>query len=384
VFFIFFAFKFSQESRMLQKALVLVFVLASIAGCISCGSTSSHYVYATIPVANQIIAYREDPNSGVLTQISGSPYTVGEGAISLVLHPSKKFLYVANPGQGGTQENDISLFTIASDGTLTEVLPRASVAPLASQPHLLLMDPAGAFLYVLNAGSSNISVFSIDSTKGTLTQLQPPNSPVSTGALPLNMQLTPSGNFLYVSLASQPNGLIETFSVTGGQLTPLGTTSTDGMNPYGLAINASGNYLYVANSGPSNSIAVFPIASSGLLSAQVQGSPIANGYTNPIAMIFDPSGNYLYVADQGSSNVAAYSITSTGLPAALTTSTTTNAFGTESSPSFLVADPTGKYLFVGNQGTGAGIQAFGVSSGSLNALTTYSVGNTPSSIAVLQ
>jgi hypothetical protein len=59
---------------MLQKALVLVFVVASIASCISCGKTSSHYVYATIPAANQVKAYREDPNSGVLTEIQGSPY----------------------------------------------------------------------------------------------------------------------------------------------------------------------------------------------------------------------------------------------------------------------------------------------------------------------
>jgi 6-phosphogluconolactonase (cycloisomerase 2 family) len=366
---------------MLQKALVLVFVLAGIAGCISCGSTSSHYVYATIPAVSQIIAYREDPNSGVLTQISGSPYTVGEGAISVVLHPSGKFLYVANPGQGGTGENDISLFTIASDGVLTEVLPRASVAPNASQPQLLVMDPAGAFLYVMNAGSSNISVFSIASS-GALAQVA--NSPFSIGALPLNMQLAPSGNFLYVSLASQPNGLIATFSVTGGQLSLIGTTSTDGVNPYGLAINSGGTYLYASNSNPSNSISVFSIASSGALTL-VQGSPISvSPGTSPIAMIFDPSGKYLYVANQGSSNVAAFSITSSGLPAALTTNTSTNIFATESSPSVLVADPTGKYLFVGNQGTGAGIQGFELISGSLNVLSTYGVGNTPSSIAILQ
>src|SRR5260370_3870613 len=122
---------------MLQKALVLVFVVAGIAGCVSCGRNSSHYVYATVPAVNQIIAYREDPNSGVLTQISGSPYSVGEGARSLVLHPSGKFLYVANPGQGGTSENDISLFTIATDGVLTEASTRASVAPAASPPQLL-------------------------------------------------------------------------------------------------------------------------------------------------------------------------------------------------------------------------------------------------------
>ncbi|HWY22894.1 MAG TPA: beta-propeller fold lactonase family protein [Candidatus Acidoferrum sp.] len=367
---------------MLQKALVLFFVLTSIAGFIGCGSTSSHYVYATIPAASQIVVYREDPNSGVLTQISGSPYAVGQGAISLVLHPSGKFLYVANPGIGGTAENDISLFTIARDGTLTEVTPRTSVAPSASQPKLLIMDPAGSFLYVMNTGSDNISVFSVDSGSGALTEVG--GSPFLIGALPLNMQLAPSGNFLYVSLASQPNGLIATFSVTAGQLTLLGTASTDGINPYGLAINSAGTYLYAANSSTSNSIAVFPIDSSGLLAQQVQGSPINDGYTDPVAMIFDPSGKYLYVANQVSNNVAAYSISSTGLPNALTSSTTTNAFSTESSPSFLATDPSGKYLLVGNQGASAGIQLFSISNGSLSARATYGVGNTPSSIAVLQ
>src|ERR1700722_4320002 len=146
---------------MLQKALVLVLIVAGIAGFTGCGSSVNHYIYAALPAANQIIAYREDPNSGVLTQISGSPYSVGQGAISLALHPSGKFLYAANPGTGGSTENDISLFTIASNGVLTEVFPRTSVAPNGSQPQLLLMDPAGAFLYVANAASKNISVFSI-------------------------------------------------------------------------------------------------------------------------------------------------------------------------------------------------------------------------------
>jgi len=367
---------------MLQKALMLVFVLASIAGCIGCGSTSNHYVYATIPAASQVIAYREDPNSGVLTQISGSPYLVGQGAISLVLHPSGKFLYVANPGLGGTAENDISLFTIASNGTLAEVTPRTSLGSSASQPKLLVMDHAGGFLYVMNIGSSNISVFSIASGTGALTQVA--NSPFPIGAPLLNMQLTSSGNFLYVSVASQPLGSIVGFSVNAGQLTALGTTTTDGTNPYGLAIDPSDTYLYAANNGASNSISIFAIGSSGSL-AEVQGSPINDTYLNPFTLILDSTGTFLYVANQGSNNVAAYSISSsTGLPAILTTSTTTGTFSTESSPSFLAPDPSGKYLFVGNQGTSAGIQAFGVSSGNLTALSTYGVGNTPSSIAVLQ
>jgi len=369
---------------MLQKALVLVFVLACIAVCIGCSGAASHYIYATLPAANELGVYREDPNSGVLTQISGSPYSVGDGAHYVVLHPSGKFLYVANPGIGGASENDISLFTIASNGSLTEVPPRAPIGQNASQPEILAMDPAGKYLYVANTQSENISVFSIDSSSGTLTQLA--NSPFSIGLPMLNMQLTASGNYLYVSAASGSSaspGWIAGFSVTAGALQRVSLISSDGVNPYGLAIDPNGTYLYAGNTS-SNSISIFSGANTGTLK-EVSGSPFADIYNDPVALLLDSKGQYLYVANQVSNNVAVYAITSaTGLPVALTTSTSTFAFGTESDPSFLALDPSGKYLFVANQGTSAGIESFGVSSGNLTSLYTYSVGNTPSSIAVLQ
>jgi 6-phosphogluconolactonase len=375
---------------MLQKALVLIFVFAGIAGSIGC-STSSHFIYATLPASSELAVYREDPYSGTLTELAGTPYTVGDGAHSLVIHPSGKFLYVANPGQG---ENDISLFDIASNGYLTEVPPRTTVAINGngqpgggSLPQLLVMDPSGNYLYVMNATSDNISVFSIDSKSGVLTQIV--GSPFSLGGLtPLNMQLTPSGNFLYVSVAGgqagTANGSIESFSVNAGILQSLSPplTSADGQNPNGLVVDPSGSHLYVANT-QSTSISIFDIQSTGALK-EVQGSPLADIYSDPFALLLDPKGKYLYVSNQGSSNVAVYSIGSNGVPVALTTSTSAFAFTTESSPSFLVEDPNGNYLFVGNQGNGAGIQAFGVSSGNLYPLLTYNVGNTPSSIAITQ
>jgi 6-phosphogluconolactonase len=366
---------------MLQKALVLVIVLASMAGCVGCSSTSNHYVYTTLAATNEVAAYREDPNSGVLTQIAGSPFPAGDGAHSLVVHPSGKFLYVANPGQ---LENDISLFTIASNGTLTEVFPRFSVAPNGSLPDLLAMDPAGAFLYVANAGTFNISVFSIDGTTGALTPVA--GSPTSIGVVPQNMQLAPSGNFLFVSApggGSEDLGNIIGFGVTAGTLTRVSLTTTDDSNPNGLAIDPTGTYLYVANT-TSGTISIFTIGASGTLS-EVQGSPLNGGYSGPVALILDSAGAYLYVANQGSNNVAAFSISSTtGLPTALTSSITTNAIATETDPSFLVIDPSGKFLFVGNQLPGSpGIQVFEIGSGSLAVLSTYPVGNTPTSIAVL-
>src|ERR1700691_4321339 len=120
---------------MLQKSLLLILLVAGITGFTGCGTTANHYLYAALPAANQIAAYREDPNSGVLTLLARSPYTVGNGAHSLALHPSGKYLYAANPGEAGSAESDVSLFDInSSTGVLTEVFPRASVAPNASLP----------------------------------------------------------------------------------------------------------------------------------------------------------------------------------------------------------------------------------------------------------
>lgn len=367
---------------MFQKALMLGAVFLSIAAAVSCGSTANHYVYATIPTSNQLAVFREDPNSGVLTELAGSPYSVGDGAQSIVIHPSGKFLYVANPGEGANGENDISLFNIQSNGGLTEVFPRTTLTSGASVPRVLLMDPAGAYLYVLDAGSETISVFGISSS-GALSEIT--GSPFTIGGQPLNMALNPAGNLLYVTTTGTlTSGVIIGFSVSAGQLTLIGLTPSNGLNPFGIAVNSSGTYLYTANTS-SNSISIFGINADGSLSS-VPGSPLNDGYSSPINMVFDATGDFLYVANQGSSNITAYAIDSTtGLPSALNSSTATNAYGTNTNPAFLAIDPDGKYLFVGNQNAGhAAVQALSINDGGLTILTNYGVGNSASSIAVLK
>jgi 6-phosphogluconolactonase len=363
---------------MLQRALILIFVLSTIASLAGCGSTTSHYVFATLPAANEVTVYREDPNSGVLTELAGSPFPAGNSATSVVVHPNGKYLYTANPGVG---ENDISLFSIATDGVLTEVTPRTPVTPGATDPQNLVMDPGGKYLYVANATSNNISVFTIDSSTGGLSQVA--GSPFPIGASPLNMTISPSGNFLYVTTPSFSQsssfGSILGFSVNAGTLLPIVQISSDGQDPSGIAIDPKGAYLYVTNK-VSNSISIFSVGSTGGLK-EVPGSALADVNQGPVAVLVDPSGGFLYVANQGSGNVATYTIdATTGFPTVIADS----PFASEVNPSFLALDPSGKYLFVGNQQSSPGIEAFGNSGGSLNAIFTYATGNTPSSIAVLK
>lgn len=352
---------------MLRKALILLFVSLSIASWVSCGTTQSHFVYATVSAANQIIAYREDPNSGVLTAVAGSPFPTGTSPQSVVLHPSKNFLYVANSG-----DNDLSLFTIAA-GALTEVTPRTVTG---TTPSLLAVDSAGSFLYVGNAGSHDISVFSIGSG-GKLTAVS--GSPFPIGLSPLNMALAPSGNVLYVT-GSQP-GLVIVLSLNAGVPTPIEVDPTGASplaSPFGLAINSKGSFLYVANGPPDNSISEFTIGSNGLL-APINGSPIGGTLNDPFSLFADSSGKYLYAANEGSGNLAAFTIGSGGDLTLLTNS----PFATGTQPRVIAGDPNGKYLMVGMQS--GNIQVFGLdtSTGTLTSFATYSTGNGVSSIAVL-
>jgi 6-phosphogluconolactonase (cycloisomerase 2 family) len=359
---------------MLKKAAALFLVGASLATWVGCGSTSSRYLYASIPVSNEIVAFREDPNSGVLTQLVGSPITAGQAVQALALHPSKKYLYAANSG-----EDTVSLFTISSTGVLQEQLPRTSTG---TGPNLLAIDAAGAYLYVANSGSFDLSVFSISASNGALTPVQiPAGNPVPLGMSPINMALSSAG-ILYITGSSSngvsSNGLIETYTLNQGVPTFTNLYLT-GTNPYGLAITPAGGFLYTANN-VDDSLSEFTVASGGALTP-LASSPIGETYSGPVALQINPSGSYMYVADEGSGNLAAFSIGSDGGLTLLTSS----PFTTAAQPATIGIDPSGKYLFVGNQKSPA-IQSFSVDTGdgALTSVSSYGVPYTPTSIVVTQ
>jgi|HubBroStandDraft_1064217.scaffolds.fasta_scaffold05915_2 6-phosphogluconolactonase (cycloisomerase 2 family) len=356
---------------MLKKAAALFLVCASTAICVSCGPTISRYLYVAIPTSDQIVAFREDPNSGILTELAVSPITAGPAVQSLAILPSDKFMYAANAGEG-----DVSLFAISGDGTIAE---KGTRTPVGQDPTVLAIDSAGAYLYVANTGDESISVFSIDASTGSLApvaQVSGPTAPL--GIIPINLQV--AGGFLYVTGAGA-QGYIEVFSLSSGVLTPLSPSSfyITGTNPYGLAITPNGGFLYTANN-VDNSISEFSVTSGAL--SQLSNSPIGQetGYSGPVALLIDKSGSYLYVANQGTTNLAGYSIGSTDGSLTLLT---TSPFGTGANPSVLARDSTGAYLFVGNQKSPFSIQSFSLdsSTGELTSVHSYTIPNAPASIA---
>jgi 6-phosphogluconolactonase len=220
------------------KRTVAIFVVMGLATLVGCSSSGTHTAYVSLPNLNAVGAYRINNHSAAFTKIVGSPYPGGDSPTSVRVHPSTKFVYVANQS-----ENDISLFTIDSAiGSLHEVLPRtaAGLTPVA-----LTMDSAGDFLYALNEVSGSISVYSINSGTGALTAVG--GSPFATFPNSIAFAITPSAKFLYMlntNLAS-----VFAYTITSGVLAPVSNIPVQvGNGPLAIAVDPSEDFVYVANS----------------------------------------------------------------------------------------------------------------------------------------
>jgi len=197
-------------------------------------------------------------NDGSLEQISGSIRyltAANSGASSLAFSPDGSFLLVTEK-----LTNNIDAFPVNADGTLGTMVttkdPGAGLFDVA-------FTPDGAVV-ALEAGAGTASSFMIGST-GALTLL---GAGVPTmGGASCWFAVTPDGHFIYTSNAGSAN--ISGFSVSGaGLLTALpGTivaTYPKGSTNLDMAISGDGKYLYTLNSG-TGAIGILAIQTDGTL-----------------------------------------------------------------------------------------------------------------------
>lgn len=129
---------------------------------------------------NQIVAFSIDQNTGVLGAVPGSPFTTGPDPQYMVLMWSsvfnQTFLYTAN-----IQDNTISAF-IADDttGLLTQISgsPYSGATGLGG---LAVTSNGKPFLYAADQAGSILG-YSINTTTGELQAM--PGSPFSTAGSP--------------------------------------------------------------------------------------------------------------------------------------------------------------------------------------------------------
>ena len=364
-----------------------IFVIISIFAALSSAQGGVvEYAYVANSNSNNVSAYIINRSTGALTEMSGSPFPTGAEPVSVAVHPSARFVYVAN--NGIADPPSVSAYSIdRSTGALIEIVgspfPNPGLSPAASS---IAVDPSGKFLYVANASSENIAAYTINPSNGALTAVSGSPFPVPLYyACPL--AIDPSGKFLYVTqcLSGNQQYVIAAYTIdsTTGALTAIrGSPFPEGSytGPHAVAVDPSGKFVYVANAfgvgpNPPSSISAYIIDSAtGALSA-VAGSPfLTRTFAGGLAV--DPSGKFVYVGNAGSNQpnqptVSAYSIdTSTGALTPVSGSPFPNTGAPNGFPAVAV-DPFGKFVYVTGGFNPGNVSAYAIDS-STGALTTVS------------
>ena len=333
------------------------------------------YLYSTSAGTQTVGAFAIDYQTGVLTQIAGSPFSgVGRNPVTLVAHPSGKFVYVVSH-----DDSTVTEFAVGTDGKLYGQHPYNLTGSFGTAA---TVDPTGGFLYVTytyqngystaSPGPGGVTIFPIDNNAsdanygslGTAVDQKLGNNPVSVAVSAFSSTF-PTTKFVYiVDQEASPNATVLGFqqNTTTGALTTLsGTTCTTatpttctgyraGTVPASVVIDATTRFVYVADEY-ANQIISYGIsgtagAAVGSLTA-LQTSPTLTG-SFPVNMVVDPRGKYLLVANFNANTVGSFTINaadgSLGGTAAL------GSAATATGPSCVTIEPAlGIYVYSSNR-----------------------------------
>ncbi|MGE5644478.1 MAG: lactonase family protein [Acidobacteriota bacterium] len=271
-----------------------------------------------------VSAYAIDRASGQLTLLN-TVSSRGAGPTHLSVHPSGKWLFVANY-YGGT----VAVLPVRPGGELGEAtdvhVDRGTVGPerAASAPpgsfaisghdrphaHMVQPDPAGRYVLASDLGLDCIFVWKFDAEKGKLIANDPPSVALPPGDGPRHFVFHPNGRRLY-SLQEEASTLVAfDYDAARGRLTPKQTISTlpegfRGTNfTSGVLISHDAKFLYAANR-LHDTIAWFSIGANGTLA--FAGEEWTRG-DYPRSFTFDPTGNFLYSCNQRADAIAAFRV----------------------------------------------------------------------------
>lgn len=178
--------------RVFMRIFFLGMTLAAMCAPLAAQSSQPMYLYVPNnstgnPPVGIVSAFKVNPTTGALSVVPGSPFQAGTAASTVAVDPAGRFVYVSSAVGG--PENNLWVFSVdQTSGLLTPL----SGAPFSGGGSPIAIDPTGRFLYA--QGQGGLCVYSIDPVSGVPTAIS--GSPFSvTTASPLAFD--PSGNFVY-------------------------------------------------------------------------------------------------------------------------------------------------------------------------------------------
>ncbi|MGE5204192.1 MAG: lactonase family protein [Chlamydiota bacterium] len=182
--------------------------------------------------SNNISVFSVRSSDGFLTPVVGSPFAAGTGPVALAMGDG--FLFAANSGS-----NNISVYTVNTGSGTGGFLTQVPGSPFAAGSVPSALVYSSTTLYVANSASSNVSAFAVTTQTGFLNAV--PGSPFTVGTQPKAMiAVSPPTNnlaqqlFLYVANAGSNDLSGFTIGSNGVLTVVAGFPFPAGANPQGL------------------------------------------------------------------------------------------------------------------------------------------------------
>jgi 6-phosphogluconolactonase (cycloisomerase 2 family) len=271
-----------------------------------------------------VSAFAVEPAAGQL-KLLNTVRSGGAGPTYVSLHPSGRFLFVANYFGGS-----VAVLPVQPDGSLGEpsdvktddgaIGPKtAANAPTGSfafsghdrtHAHMILADPAGKFVLHSDLGLDRIFVSKFDAQAGGLSPNEPLSVALPPGDGPRHFHFHPKGRWLYSLQEEGSNIVCFEYDAEKGRLLHRQTISSlppgfEGSNfCSGILVSEDGRFLYAGNR-LHDSIGIFAVGRDGLL--RFVGEEWTRG-NYPRSFNFDPTGRFLYACNQRGDNLAVFKV----------------------------------------------------------------------------
>lgn len=271
-----------------------------------------------------VSAFSVNRKNGQLTLLN-TVSSGGDGPTYVSIHPSGRFLLVANYFGGS-----ISVLPILADGQLGsatdvkvdegEIGPtRAVNAPPGSyafsghdrtHAHMIQSDPAGRYVLHVDLGLDKIFIWKFDAQTGKLTPNTPPAVSLPPGDGPRHFHFHPNGRWFYSIQEEGSTVVLFDYDAQSGKLAARQTVSS---LPPGYAgsnfcseilVSADGKFVYAGNR-LHDSIGIFAVGPTGELTF------VADEWTRgnyPRSFSFSPDGQYLYCGNQRADHVTVFQV----------------------------------------------------------------------------
>jgi 6-phosphogluconolactonase len=341
----------TMQSKFISLAVISTIALTATAATAN-NSSETVFTSSNETTGNRILAFQDDANGKLKLKYSVPTGGTGTGSglgnqNALELSANKRWLLTVNAGS-----NDVTVFD-TWQGQLKQT-DRASSN--GTRPVSITMK--GNLVYVVNAGSSDVSGFYLNQYTGKLKPL--PNSTRKLSAAttaPAQVSFSPDGRFVVVT--EKATNTIATFPVNyNGYLGNATFNKSAGVTPFGFTFSRGNLFVSEANGGAANgsSLSSYDVTRSGGLKPI---SPVTK--TNQTAacwVVITNNGKYAYVTNTASGTISSFRVKPEGQLSLLQSISAST--GTGSAPIDMAFSRDSKELYVLNGGTSGQLGGFAV------------------------